>query len=244
MSPTVKRSPSLWWWTASLFLLAVGAIGLRAYYSGPALGPTVKKPVGVVVLPTPTTVPLTTSTKPPPVTKQPTTSAVPTTSPGPGSSPVIRVVGAVNRSLPVQISIPEIGVSSTLSILGLNPDGSVQVPSTTAQAGWYRYDVTPGQIGSAVILGHVDSYQGPGVFYRLNQLAVGSPVFVTLRNGRRLQFDVVGIRMFPKSNFPYQEVFGAREYPALNLVTCGGVFDSATGHYLSNIVVFTALVKK
>lgn len=141
------------------------------------------------------------------------------------------------------LSIPQIGVSTPLSELGLNKDGSVQVPTDFAEPGWYRLGTAPGEKGSAVILGHVDNRNGPAVFYRIDHLGVGSRVFVTLQSGRRLEFAVIGIRMYLKTNFPDRLVYGPRPYPALQLVTCGGVFDSATGHYLSNIVVFTALVK-
>jgi hypothetical protein len=77
----------------------------------------------------------------------------------------------------------------------------------------------------------------------LDKLKLGNRVDVTLKNGRKLVFAVIGERMYQKTNFPDQLVYGKRNYPALQLVTCGGIFDSATGHYLSNIVVFTALIK-
>ena len=92
-------------------------------------------------------------------------------------------------------------------------------------------------------MGHVDSFKGPAAFFKLDRLGLGDRVFVTLEDGKRLQFAVIGVRMFQKTTFPGKLVYGARPYPALQLVTCGGIFDSATGHYLSNIVVFTALVK-
>jgi sortase (surface protein transpeptidase) len=149
----------------------------------------------------------------------------------------------VNRSRPVHLSIPQIGVSVALTTLGLNSDGTVSVPSDYATPGWFKDGPTPGETGSAVILGHVDNQNGPAVFYHLDRLGVGSRVFVTLYNGRRLEFAVIGVRMFSKTNFPSKLVYGYRPYPALQLVTCGGVFDANTGHYLSNIVVFTALVR-
>lgn len=157
--------------------------------------------------------------------------------------PVGRVAAPVSRSIPVHLSIPQIGVSTSLTQLGLSKNGSVQVPANIDEAGWYKDGATPGEKGSAVILGHVDSHIGPAVFFYLDHLTLGNRVFVTLQSGRTLQFAVIGVRMYSKSNFPDQLVYGARTYPALQLVTCGGIFDSATGHYLSNIVVFTALVK-
>ncbi len=131
----------------------------------------------------------------------------------------------------------------SLSELGLNPDNTVQVPTNFAQPGWYKYGPAPGQRGSAVILGHVDSYRGLAVFFYLDRLRPGDQVIVTSANGRTLTFSVIGLRMYAKSAFPDRLVYGPRPYAALQLVTCGGVFDHQEGSYLSNIVVYTALVK-
>jgi sortase (surface protein transpeptidase) len=130
-----------------------------------------------------------------------------------------------------------------LSVLSLNKNGSVNVPTNFAEPGWYDGDRTPGQTGSAVILGHVDNFHGPAAFFYLDKLSLGNRVYVTLANGKQLVFAVIGERMYSKTNFPDALVYGPRNYPALQLVTCGGIFDAATGHYLSNIVVFTALIK-
>jgi sortase (surface protein transpeptidase) len=143
----------------------------------------------------------------------------------------------------VHLSIPIIGLTVPLSVLSLNKNGTVNVPTSFAEPGWYKGDRSPGQKGSAVILGHVDNYHGPAVFYNLDKLKLGNRVDVTLADGRKLVFAVIGERMYKKTNFPDKLVYGTRTYPALQLVTCGGIFDPSTGHYLSNIVVFTALIK-
>jgi sortase (surface protein transpeptidase) len=153
------------------------------------------------------------------------------------------VAKPIRRSRPVHLSIPIIGVSVPLSVLTLNKNGTVNVPTNFAEPGWYNGDRSPGQKGSAVILGHVDNYHGPAVFFNLDKLKLGNHVDVTLADGRKLVFAVIGERMYKKTNFPDALVYGARNYPALQLVTCGGIFDPSTGHYLSNIVVFTALIK-
>ena len=148
------------------------------------------------------------------------------------------------RSVPVSVEIPAIGVTSKLLHLGLNTDGTIQVPSLVTSAGeaaWYEYSATPGQIGASVIEGHVDSYQGPAVFYRLGALRPGDTIYVTLADGTTAIFRVTGVREYPKSNFPAKAIYGATDYAALRLVTCGGVFDYATGHYLSSTVVFASL---
>lgn len=148
------------------------------------------------------------------------------------------------RSLPVSVSIPAIGVDSKLLYLGINPDGTIQVPSlvtSSDEAAWYEYSATPGQIGSSVIEGHVDSYHGPAVFFRLGALRPGDAIDVTLANGVTAIFRVTGVREYLKSEFPAKAIYGAADYAALRLITCGGAFDYATGHYLSSTVVFASL---
>jgi Sortase domain len=150
----------------------------------------------------------------------------------------------LQRSVPVSVDIPAIGLTTRLLYLGLNPDGTIQVPSlvTSAdEAAWYKYSATPGQIGASVIEGHVDSDQGPAVFYRLGALRPGDTIDVTLADGITAIFRVTGVREYLKSNFPAQAIYGTTNYAALRLITCGGVFDYATGHYLSATVVFASL---
>ena len=148
------------------------------------------------------------------------------------------------RSLPVSVDIPAIGVDSTLLHLGVNADGSIQVPSLVTSANdaaWYKYSATPGQIGTSVIEGHVDSYRGPAVFYRLGALQPGDIIEVGLADGITAIFRVTGVREYLKTKFPAKTIYGATNYAALRLITCGGVFDYATGHYLSSTVVFASL---
>ena len=148
------------------------------------------------------------------------------------------------RSLPVSVQIPAIGVDSTLLHLGVNADGSMQVPSLVTSANdaaWYKYSATPGQIGASVIEGHVDSHHGPAVFYRLGALHPGDTIEVALADGITAVFRVTGVREYLKSNFPAEAIYGTTDYAALRLITCGGAFDYATGHYLSSTVVFASL---
>jgi sortase (surface protein transpeptidase) len=166
---------------------------------------------------------------------------VTTTTSVPVASPVIPAVAA-ERSTPTQLQIPAIGLSVPLSTLGLNLDGTVQVPSSVQQAGWYRLGPSPGQLGSAVILGHVDSYQGPAVFFKLRSVVAGDLIGVNLADGAKAQFKVTSVSTYLKSNFPDQAVYGPHGFSELQLVTCGGTFDTQTGHYLSNIVVYSSLV--
>jgi hypothetical protein len=148
------------------------------------------------------------------------------------------------RSLPVSVRIPAIGVDSRLLHLGLNADGTIKVPSirtNPGQAAWYKYSATPGQIGSSVIEGHVDSDYGPAVFFRLGALRPGDTIDVRLADGVTAVFRVTGVREYAKSRFPAKAIYGATDFAALRLITCGGAFDYATRHYLSSTVVFASL---
>jgi hypothetical protein len=152
---------------------------------------------------------------------------------------------SLHQSLPVSVAIPTIGVQSKLLHLGRNEDGTMEVPNliTSAnEAAWYKYSVTPGQIGTAVIEGHLDSYQGPAVFFRLGALRPGNRISVTLADGITAVFRVTGVREYAKDKYPATTIYAPANYAALRLITCGGDFDAATGHYLSSVVVFASLV--
>ena len=144
---------------------------------------------------------------------------------------------------PVSLTIPLIGVRTNLITLGLAGGGAMQVPSSTTVAGWYTGSPRPGSIGSAIIVGHIDSETGPGVFYRLPELRSGDDVFVKRADGTTAEFRVTSIQTYLKDQFPTEEVYGATPDAELRLITCGGAFDSATGHYLSNIVVYATEVR-
>jgi len=146
------------------------------------------------------------------------------------------------RSTPVRLSIAALGVSTSVGTVGLQCNHQVMAPTNTTSVSWFRLGPTPGQIGSSVILGHVDSRTGPGVFFNLKLLRPGSAVRVVLADGVTARFAVIRVAQYSKSSFPDHLVYGAHGTRLLNLVTCGGVFDHATGHYESNIVVFTRLV--
>jgi len=144
------------------------------------------------------------------------------------------------RSVPVGIRIPAIGVAAPVVGLGLNADGSVQVPPLADHnlAGWYEYGPTPGQRGASVILGHVDSSTGPSVFFRLKDLRKGQLIVVSLADGRQAAFTVDGVQAAPKDHFPTNAVYGQVLYQGLRLITCGGPFNPSTGHYLDNVIVY------
>jgi hypothetical protein len=219
------------WWALALALLLVGAgslfLGLKGHDQA---------------LPGPATAPKSSLPKPAPAGSPVTTTTSSTMSTTTTSAPLATLQQFALRSTPVQLSVPAIALSVSLSTLGLNANGTVQVPTNIQQPGWYRVGPSPGQDGSAVILGHVDSYQGPAVFFKLRSLVPGDLVDVSLADGASAQFKVTFVAMYSKTSFPDKEVYGGQGHSSLQLVTCGGAFDSHTGHYLSNIVVFTSLV--
>lgn len=144
----------------------------------------------------------------------------------------------VPHGAPTRLSSPGAGIDAPVIPLGLNPDGTLEVPADFGVAGWYRFGPKPGKPGAAVIVGHVDSTSGPAVFYRLGQLAKGNLVGVSWPSGASVHFRVYAVREYPKSAFPTSLVYGTTRSPELRLVTCGGPFDEQTGHYLDNVVVF------
>jgi LPXTG-site transpeptidase (sortase) family protein len=151
----------------------------------------------------------------------------------------------LTRSVPVSIRIPGISVSAPVMEVGKDADGTVQVPPLDAHnlTGWYRYGPTPGQRGPAVILGHVDSLTGISVFYYLKDLHAGDKVYVTLADGKVAPFVVDGVQKVAKDAFPTAAIYGKAGYPSLRLITCGGAFDQATGHYVDNIIVYAHLIR-
>ena len=142
---------------------------------------------------------------------------------------------------PTELEIPDIGVRTRLIRLGITKAGTLQVPGSPAVAGWFTGSPRPGATGSSVIAGHIDSTSGPGVFYRLRELRPGDLVYVQRGHASMAVFKVTAVQTFLKTQFPTAEVYGAVPNAQLRLITCGGTFDPATGHYLSNVVVFAVL---
>jgi sortase (surface protein transpeptidase) len=143
--------------------------------------------------------------------------------------------------VPARVEIPRIGVASSLDRLGRASDGTVQEPTRWAVAGWYAPGPRPGDPGSAVILGHVNSKGGPAVFFRLRELRRGDPVIIRRADGSSVRFVVQRTEQHPKDRFPTDDVYYPTLSPALRLVTCGGRFDATVGRYRSNVIVFATL---
>lgn len=139
------------------------------------------------------------------------------------------------------LAIPDIGVSTDIELLGLDPQGALMPPVDFNKAGWYRGGVLPGQIGPAIIAGHIDSVTAPAVFVKLSAVTAGMKILVTLSNDTTLTFVATKSETALKSQFPSSDVYGNVPTAQLRLITCGGTFNPKIGHYNENLVVFASI---
>ncbi|RVX44283.1 sortase family protein [Nonomuraea polychroma] len=170
--------------------------------------------------------------------------AVPAPAPAIAATVPVAAIPRVPASPPVRVEIPEIDVRAKVMKLGLGSDGTLEVPplSKADQTGWYERGAAPGTAGPTVIVGHVDTADGPAVFYRLGELRPGDRVRVTRADGRVATFQLDALESVRKDAFPTQRVYGDVAYPAIRLITCGGDFDGTSGHYRNNIIAYGHLV--
>ena len=159
-----------------------------------------------------------------------------------GAGPAVAVPETKRLAAPpVTLGIPRLSVTSRLVGLRKANNGTLSVPSDPERAGWYSQGAAPGDPGAAVIVGHVDSYRGPGIFARLDRLGRGDLIKVRRADGSLVTFVVQQVRDYPKRAFPTALVYGGSGRPSLRLITCGGEFDRRSRHYLSNTIVFASL---
>jgi sortase (surface protein transpeptidase) len=174
----------------------------------------------------------------------PSTSAAPSTE---GSDRTLSVsMSAGSReggqaAVPVRLRVPVIEVDSALVRLGVDDAGALVPPSDFARAGWFAGGPAPGETGPAVIAGHVDSSEGPAVFFRLADLAPGDEVLVDRADGTTARFTVTAVDRYAKAEFPTEQVYGPTPRAELRLITCGGEFDPEVGSYRDNVVVSAVL---
>jgi sortase (surface protein transpeptidase) len=168
------------------------------------------------------------------------------TRPAPSASNQPTTRGPIlSRSVPVRLRIPAINVDSTLKKIGLNDDGEIATPPLVrdSHAYWLTVSPTPGQLGPATIIGHVDSAAyGPGVFFELGDMRQRDKIYLTRADGTVATFEVERVVEYSKADFPTHKVYGNIDHAGLRLITCGGTFNRAVGSYESNIVVYAALV--
>ncbi len=158
----------------------------------------------------------------------------PVTAPPPGMAP----------SPPVSVRASDVGINSPIKErVGLNKDNTMEVPTSYTEAAWYRLGPTPGEVGPAVIIGHVDSYKGPGVFFNVGSMKPGQIVDVAREDKSMARFRIDAIKSYSKAEFPTDTVYGQIDYAGLRLITCGGKFDEKTRSYESNVVVFASLIR-
>ena len=162
--------------------------------------------------------------------------------PAPPASEAPSVALELPASQPVRIAIPALGVTSDVMELGLAADGTMEVPRGAYPVGWYDRSPTPGQLGPAVLAGHVDWAGEPGAFYGLRELLPGDEVVVDRADGTVATFRVDRVEEHDKDAFPSDDVYGDIPSAGLRLITCGGSFDSDTGDYDDNVIVFATLV--
>jgi hypothetical protein len=149
------------------------------------------------------------------------------------------------RSIPIRLRVPAITVDSTLKQIGLNSKNEIATPPLVKDSHAYWLDVspTPGQLGPATIIGHVDSAAyGPGVFFKLGDLRQRDKIYVTRSDRTTAAFEVERVVKYTKADFPTNEVYGNIDHAGLRLITCGGTFNASAHSYESNIVVYAALV--
>lgn len=168
----------------------------------------------------------------------------PGTSPLPIAQPPASVVerSAEQAADPVRVRIPSIGVDAPVEPLVVDENGVLPPPSTFEGTGWWQGGPEPGEVGPAVIAGHVDSFEGPAVFFRLDQLDTGDEIFVDRADGTTVVFAAQRTERHPKDEFPTEAVYGDTPDARLRLITCGGSFDQDDRRYLDNIIVYAAPV--
>lgn len=149
---------------------------------------------------------------------------------------------SMKRAVPVRLAIADVGIDTELIQLGTNADGTMETPTGYDNAGWYKYSPTPGEVGPAVVTGHVDNYHGPAVFFRLKELQPGQKITVTREDGSVAVFVVTRLEQFDQDHFPTDAVYGNTDDAQLRVITCGGPFNHLTGQYTQNTVVFATYI--
>lgn len=152
------------------------------------------------------------------------------------------VSGTMPAAEPVRLRIPTIGVDAAFEEpLGLQRDQSIEVPVSFTDVGYYKYGPTPGELGPAVVLGHVDSYEGPAVLWSLGELNSGDHIFIDRADGTAATFTVTTLERHEQAGFPTRQVYGDIDHAGLRLITCSGTYDRDRLRYSHNLIVFAEL---
>ncbi len=149
----------------------------------------------------------------------------------------------MSESEPVRLRIPKLSIDTTFTPpLDILDSGEVQVPDSNTEVGWYKYSPTPGEIGPSVVLGHVDSYTGPAVFFYLGQLEPGDDVYIERQDGTIAHFKVDSLERPKQVEFPTERVYGNIDHAGLRLITCSGIYIKGQQAYTHNLIVYASLV--
>lgn len=178
---------------------------------------------------------------PAPVTEPATTPSAAAPSATPQTSGNLTNGPLMPSSPPIRVTIPALTVATSVIDLGLQPDGTMQVPDGADTIGWYTGAPTPGSLGPAVLAGHVNWKKKPGVFAHLTRLKPGDLINVERRDGSMAMFAVTRVEQYAKDRFPSGTVYGPIDHAGLRLITCGGQFDSTAQSYRDNVVVYAVL---
>ncbi|MER7443907.1 class F sortase [Micromonospora avicenniae] len=262
LSPKAARSASgrhgFPWRAAGIFLVVLvtlggaGLIGLAAMAPDPVRPPQPDLAAAPPSLPSPSADDPTTPTPTPTATAKPKpkpskAKASPTTGTTQGEARSVRglqTLAGMPRSQPNRIKIPRIGVDAPTAQVGLDKNQQIAVPplNQPKTAGWYKLGPSPGEVGTAVVVGHVDSRAtGRAVFFRLGELKPKDTIEVLRADGTKARFIVDGVARYPKKQLPLELVYGHTGKAQLRVITCGGDYDKAARSYKDNIVVFATL---
>ncbi len=145
-------------------------------------------------------------------------------------------------AMPTRLRIPKLTIdTSFVAPLGLLDNGEIEVPESYTDVGWYQYGPTPGELGPAVVVGHVDSYTGPAVFFYLGQLEPGDDIYIDRDDGTTAHFVVESLERPKQSAFPTARVYGDLNYAGLRLITCSGIYERGKQRYTHNLIVYARL---
>ncbi len=189
----------------------------------------VPTPIPTTVAPTPTAVPTAEPTATVSIAAEPTVAPTPTPIPQPN-------IGAI---VPTRLRIPLLGIDAEVEQVGKTKDGAMDVPKSFWTVGWYKLGAKPGEIGNAVMAGHLDNPKGPSIFWDLKKLVPGSRIFISDNKGQEMVFEVYDNENYPFDSAPLEKIFGTASNVQLNLITCGGVFDQKSQNYDRRLVVYT-----
>ncbi|GAA4095107.1 class F sortase [Nonomuraea soli] len=170
--------------------------------------------------------------------------------PPPAADPAAKVVkpfaSSKGKARPTRIRIPKIKVNAPIGSVSVDDKGQLGTPSLTKPnlTAWYRFSPVPGEVGPAIINGHVNTRKGAAVFNRLHELAKGDQIYVYRSDGKVVRYTVSGIEQVGKSSFPTKRVYDNTSDSQLRLITCGGVYNKTDHSYTDNVIVYATLTAK